>query len=432
VGIHHPSGDIMKVCRDDDAATKEVNGGAQTWEILGGSGGGWELGVTEPGSSGSPLFDQNGRVIGQLYGGLAACSGTNDNGAYDYYGRFGVSWDTGASAATRLKEWLDPSGTNPDVLDSYPPLVTYALDGGVSVSIPALNCGNTEIEPTITLTNFGTNPITSATIEWNLDGGTDTTINFSGNLAHTESETYDIGPINVSTGSHDINVALTDVNGGSDDNAVNDNASQTVDVTEVDSYETTQVHLELFTDDWAEETSWEFRTGDGTVLYSEGPYQQGTDDNTVFNYDFDVNEGECYIFEIFDAYGDGICCQYGNGYYTLATDDDTIIVSGGDFGSNEATELGIEGDLGISDILAQNVIMYPNPVKDVLNINIGNYTDGNFEYTIVNILGQNVGRGLLNVGENSINMAPISRGLYFVTIRNTESNEFILNKLIKE
>ena len=35
-----------------------------------------EEGVTEPGSSGSPLFDQNHRIIGQLYGGAAACAGT--------------------------------------------------------------------------------------------------------------------------------------------------------------------------------------------------------------------------------------------------------------------------------------------------------------------------------------------------------------------
>ena len=57
----------MKVCRDDNPATKEVNGGAQTWEIVGGGlYGGWEIGVTEPGSSGSPLFDQEGRIIGQF------------------------------------------------------------------------------------------------------------------------------------------------------------------------------------------------------------------------------------------------------------------------------------------------------------------------------------------------------------------------------
>ena len=78
VGIHHPSGDVMKVCRDDDQPTQTINGGAQTWEITT-AGGGWEWGVTEPGSSGSPLFDAEGRIIGQLYGGAAACSGTVDN-----------------------------------------------------------------------------------------------------------------------------------------------------------------------------------------------------------------------------------------------------------------------------------------------------------------------------------------------------------------
>ncbi len=133
VGIHHPNGDIMKICRDDDAPVKiaqNAGGGslvAQTWDITGFTGNGstnsgtttgWELGVTESGSSGSALFDQNGRIIGQLYGGGAACSGTNDNNFHDFYGRFGVSWDAGGTAATRLSDWLDPAGTNPNTLDA--------------------------------------------------------------------------------------------------------------------------------------------------------------------------------------------------------------------------------------------------------------------------------------------------------------------------
>ena len=50
----------------------------------------WEEGVTEPGSSGSHYLIKP-RIIGQLYGGLAACSGTVNNYQYDYYGRIGVS-----------------------------------------------------------------------------------------------------------------------------------------------------------------------------------------------------------------------------------------------------------------------------------------------------------------------------------------------------
>lgn len=91
-GIHHPSGDLKKICRENDAPYHSMAGGAQVWWIDD-----WDSGVTEPGSSGSPLFDQNHRIVGQLYGGAAACSGLDDNDAYDYYGRFGVSWVNGVS-----------------------------------------------------------------------------------------------------------------------------------------------------------------------------------------------------------------------------------------------------------------------------------------------------------------------------------------------
>lgn len=109
VGIHHPSGDVKKICFENNAPYTSTAGGAQVWWINQ-----WESGVTEPGSSGSPLFDQNQRIIGQLYGGAAACSGSNNNGAYDYYGRMDVSWGVGVSTH------LDPLNTGQLTLDSYP------------------------------------------------------------------------------------------------------------------------------------------------------------------------------------------------------------------------------------------------------------------------------------------------------------------------
>lgn len=121
-GVHHPSGDIQKTCRNDEPATRNTtffNGdpNTQVWRINN-----WELGVTEPGSSGSGLFDQNGHVIGVLSGGSAACSGTNDNGGFDIYGRFGVAWDFGfgSTASSRLKDWLDPTNTDVTTLDLLP------------------------------------------------------------------------------------------------------------------------------------------------------------------------------------------------------------------------------------------------------------------------------------------------------------------------
>lgn len=114
VGIHHPNGDIMKICRDDSGATKKDANGTKTWLIGGGNhgtGDGWEIGTTESGSSGSPLFNENGRIIGQLYAGEAFCDGVINNKDYDLYGRFGISWDSGVAPEKRLKEWLDPSNS---------------------------------------------------------------------------------------------------------------------------------------------------------------------------------------------------------------------------------------------------------------------------------------------------------------------------------
>lgn len=117
VGIHHPGGDIMKVCRDNDQWIKTTIGGKSVWRNNQAQGS-WDIGVTEQGSSGSALYDQNGRIVGQLWAGSSECVGTDDNDLYDIYGRVGVSW-TGSSAATRLSDWLDPLGTDPDFIDGY-------------------------------------------------------------------------------------------------------------------------------------------------------------------------------------------------------------------------------------------------------------------------------------------------------------------------
>lgn len=120
-GIHHPAGDIMKVSRDFDAPGIDNTGGTFMWEVNS-----WDLGVTEGGSSGSPLFDNNGRIIGQLYGGDSDCNGTSGNGGFDVYGRFAQSWTGGGTNGTRLRNWLDPNNTNVQILN-YKEVGTVSL-----------------------------------------------------------------------------------------------------------------------------------------------------------------------------------------------------------------------------------------------------------------------------------------------------------------
>ncbi|MBL7826879.1 MAG: hypothetical protein JNJ57_09635 [Saprospiraceae bacterium] len=121
--IHHPQGDIKKITIDTQAAVIHPNqlnwGGvfgispANThWKTIP------DIGIQQPGSSGSPLFDNAKRIRGQLHGGsvsqLDPCIMTGV-----YYGRFNQSWDQGASSASRLKEWLDPTSTNAITQNGY-------------------------------------------------------------------------------------------------------------------------------------------------------------------------------------------------------------------------------------------------------------------------------------------------------------------------
>lgn len=429
VGIHHPSGDVMKVCRDDNPATKEINAGAETWEITGADNG-WELGVTEPGSSGSPLFDQNGKIIGQLFGGGAACSGTVDNDDLDYYGRFGISWATGTTPETRLSDWLDPTGSDINIQDSFPSFEVLDLDARVSISVSNLTCGETTASPTISLRNLGVNDITEATITWSANGGSEQTIEFSGTLTQNEVVQFELDPITFSTGSNIIEATLISVNNGTDENDTNDSLSYELNIEETEEYITETITLELLTDDYAEETTWEFRNIDGTIVSSFGPYQEDTDDNTTFTYDFDVDVDQCYIFEIFDSAGDGICCNFGEGAYSLSTDDGTVIIDSGEFGSNELTEISISDVLSTNDFNTNQFLIYPNPAENIVNIIMDNQTQTT-NYIIYNILGQKMKIGVLNSGSNQLYIQDLPKGIYFIKMSNDEINIIATSKIIK-
>jgi lysyl endopeptidase len=110
-GIHHPGTDEKRISFDFDKSniTGYLGRAGDTHvEVKD-----WDVGTTEPGSSGSPLYDQNQRIVGQLHGGWAACG----NDREDYYGRVHVSWLGGGSNSTSLKPWLDHAGTGKTFVD---------------------------------------------------------------------------------------------------------------------------------------------------------------------------------------------------------------------------------------------------------------------------------------------------------------------------
>jgi hypothetical protein len=119
IGIHHPSGDVKKITAGPAPTTMDSCIATTTTADTHWMTGPYTQGTTEGGSSGSGLFAVAGNggiarhLIGTLSGGTAACSDTapgQPNDGFDCYGKLSVAWN-GASASSRLRDWLDPGHT---------------------------------------------------------------------------------------------------------------------------------------------------------------------------------------------------------------------------------------------------------------------------------------------------------------------------------
>jgi hypothetical protein len=136
--IHHPSGDIAKISFENNSLIETnylQSTGTSHWRVYN-----WDYGVTERGSSVSPLFDQNKRVVGQLHGGYSSCEDPDDP---DWYGCFHHSWTGGGTNTTRLSNWLDPLGTGVTTLNSVrQPVPQYSSEIGVLCSSESLSITN--------------------------------------------------------------------------------------------------------------------------------------------------------------------------------------------------------------------------------------------------------------------------------------------------
>ncbi len=110
--IHHPQGDVKKVARSESSPLAASFGASSLggkpfiqdahWHISR-----WDIGTTEPASSGAPLFLSDGKLIGTLSGGSAYCA----NPINDYFSRFNKMWDFFPETDQQFSSWLDPDNT---------------------------------------------------------------------------------------------------------------------------------------------------------------------------------------------------------------------------------------------------------------------------------------------------------------------------------
>ena len=119
-----------------------------------------------------------------------------------------------------------------------------------------------------------------------------------------------------------------EVLGCTDSSAQNFNPAATLD-NGTCTYPCSDVTVTILTDNYPGETTWTVTDGSGTTVMSGGPYSTTA---TTYTETACLEVG-CYTLNVFDSFGDGICCAYGVGSYTVNVDG-TDVVTGGEFGTS--------------------------------------------------------------------------------------------------
>ena len=445
VCIHHPSGDIKKIAIENNALISTSFGGSPSnshWGVLS-----WDLGVTEPGSSGSPLFNQNRRIIGQLHGGASACGASVLS---DEYGKVSVSWNpAGSTSSGQLKHWLDPNNTNASFVDGYDPsnAPTITLDAGLSNSafIQTSLCGSNYI-PNVTISNGGSQTVTTAVISYSIDGGTAQNYNWNGSLAQFQTQVINLPPVQLLPGNHTFSATVSQVNNGVDELSVN-NATNTQFLATAISQTSDLLKVTLLTDNYSSETYMEVLSSNGTVVWFQGNESfagtYGTNntpgptdptspllDNTTYNWDVPLSLNDCYTFKIYDYYGDGLSGFIADGSLSLANHNNInfYTLSTPNFGA----ELGIVfkniSTIGLVESENQELNVFPNPANDLLFINLPSSAK---QISIVDIYGKLIYSEPALLDSHELKISSLASGTYWLKVDLTNGRT-ALKRFIKQ
>ncbi len=198
-----------------------------------------------------------------------------------------------------------------------------------------------------------------------------------------------------------------------------------------DPCESGDLTLTITFDNYPQETSWNVTDSSGTVVASESYSTANPDGSTITETISNLAGGD-YTFTISDSFGDGICCSYGNGSYTLSSNGGTI-VSGGDFGNSEATDFCISNSASLrlntyplND--TNSFAIYPNPAKNTLNIT--NLNGDISQLKIFSMYGILVQEETSKTNGNQVDISSLASGTYFVRI--VSGDQTITRKFIKK
>ncbi|MDW8419490.1 MAG: T9SS type A sorting domain-containing protein [Chitinophagales bacterium] len=409
VCIHHPNGDIKKI------STYTTPPGTIAWGTMPGSH--WNVtwsatvnghGVTEPGSSGAPLFNQNGLIVGTLTGGDSYCNTPTNP---DQFGKMSKHWTANGNANIyQLKPWLDPNNTGITLLygTSSPCSGLVANDAGIiSIVYPTSTICSNSFSPVVALRNYGNNSLQSVKIHYQI-GASNNVYNWSGNLASGSSVNVTLPQVTVSPGQYTFTCYTQQPNNTTDGNTSNDQTQKTFIIG------SELLKLYIKTDTYGDETTWSITDAQNVIVASGGPYVQVTGGN-VYNENICLGPG-CYKITFYDSYGDGMYDPDAgvSGTFKLTGQSGSPVyaqLSSPHFGDSVSYNFCIN-PIGLTEPV-YDITVFPNPSRGVFQLVGLPYP---VTVRVYNTRGQEVSRVICDSAVCKVNLSGMAPGIYMLNV----------------
>ena len=303
----------------------------------------------------------------------------------------------------------------------------------MSYNAETLSCGGDKITPVVTILNMGSADMNACTINTIVGGEIVSSTDWTGSLATYSSEQVTLADITPNNEAVTFEIVMAnDVN-------ATDNAIEVTLTTATPAH--AAINIEVSTDFYPGETTWEIRNSSGSVVashtYTPGEEDQwgggGPDADMIHNHMESLENG-CYTFVAIDGYGDG---QGG----TSSTPVGSIVVTDGEgqelfnisgnWGYEQSVSFEVTHGVGVEEVLANELSVYPNPASNNAAIELNLVESNEVVVEVVNTLGQKVFTfaSEMNAGSNKIELpvASLNAGLFYVNIK--VGNELMTEKL---
>jgi len=196
--------------------------------------------------------------------------------------------------------------------------------------------------------------------------------------------------------------------------------------------DTNEVTLDLIFSNYAGELSWDITDADGNVVASEGPYANGDVSAQIVS----CLEDGLHSLNMYDSYGDGMCCSWGEGSYSLTDSDGNVLASGASFGYSESTLFAL-GAVALPGCMDDTACNYSADATEddgscafqALSIALtSNYWSSETGYSISNNLGEVVASmyGSYTNGTDIFEEACVVEGCYTMTVTDASVMEWAL------